>query len=393
MSRARSLPFLLGVLLVVPVCAQPVRIPATEWSEREVGVGVRLRTAHPQDLFGGKLHLSALLVEPRTPGVRLAFSAGGGFARTSKRARDAGALAACNGGFFDGKARNVGICRAEGVDSGGVNETFSHALALGKGGKVARIVHDPSARFAGLENVLTGRPRLLLRGEIAPELPAKGPRHPRTAVGTTARGEVLVLVVDGRNANSRGVTTHELARLMLGLGAVQALNLDGGGSSTLWVRGQGEQGIVNHPSDNRRWDGGGERRVANALLVHARQILTIEADSAERPEGAGWKRREGPGGAVWFETDRPVRFALRLDRPGRYALEAVLPPVLGARRPKLRVLDGEGSALPLQPLTGGRWVVELEEAATLTVELSPRTTRRLAVAGVRAEELARPRSR
>jgi hypothetical protein len=82
--------------------------------------------------------------------------------------------------------------------------------------------------------------------------------HPRTAVGWTGDGALLLVVVDGRQpGHSDGMSLDELADLMIGLGAVEALNLDGGGSSTLVVRGA----VTNRPSD------GEERPVANALVV------------------------------------------------------------------------------------------------------------------------------
>ncbi|GIV60701.1 phosphodiester glycosidase family protein [Rhodocaloribacter litoris] len=67
--------------------------------------------------------------------------------------------------------------------------------------------------------------------------------HPRTAVGRTADGALLVLVVDGRQLESRGVNLEELAWLMRGIGAVDAINLDGGGSVSLVVGGR----LVNRP--------------------------------------------------------------------------------------------------------------------------------------------------
>jgi exopolysaccharide biosynthesis protein len=61
--------------------------------------------------------------------------------------------------------------------------------------------------------------------------------HPRTAAGRTAEGDLILMVVDGRQPASRGVNLQELAYLMAQVGAVDAMNLDGGGSSTLVVRG------------------------------------------------------------------------------------------------------------------------------------------------------------
>jgi hypothetical protein len=87
--------------------------------------------------------------------------------------------------------------------------------------------------------------------------------HPRTAVGIdNDTGEVLLLVIDGRSRLSRGYTMLELANLMVDLGADEALNLDGGGSSTMVARAaSGRNRVVNVPSD------GFLRRVANALEV------------------------------------------------------------------------------------------------------------------------------
>ena len=54
------------------------------------------------------------------------------------------------------------------------------------------------------------------------------------------------------------------------LGADYAINLDGGGSTTLYVEGASDNGVVNHPTDNRKFDNKGERKVANAILVHTK---------------------------------------------------------------------------------------------------------------------------
>ncbi|NIP83786.1 MAG: sporulation protein, partial [Gemmatimonadetes bacterium] len=83
-------------------------------------------------------------------------------------------------------------------------------------------------------------------------------RHPRTAVGWDA-GRVLWVVVDGRQPpHSVGMSLPELEALLLRLGASDAINLDGGGSTTLAVGGR----VANRPSDAE-----GERPVANALVL------------------------------------------------------------------------------------------------------------------------------
>jgi hypothetical protein len=118
-----------------------------------------------------------------------------------------------------------------------------------------------------------GRPVLVRDSSIVPEVDTEGQpgfaagRHPRTAVGIADHGQrLLLVVVDGRQRPySDGMTLRELASLMLALGSRDAINLDGGGSSTLVWAEPGQPGvfrIANRPSDPA-----GERPVGNALAV------------------------------------------------------------------------------------------------------------------------------
>ena len=82
--------------------------------------------------------------------------------------------------------------------------------------------------------------------------------NPRTGLGVTATGRILLVVVDGRQSRwSVGATMYRFAAIMKDLGAVDAVNLDGGGSSTMVVRGK----VVNRPSD------GFQRKVSNAAVI------------------------------------------------------------------------------------------------------------------------------
>jgi hypothetical protein len=83
-------------------------------------------------------------------------------------------------------------------------------------------------------------------------------RHPRTAVGQRADGRIVLLVADGRSSASAGLTMGQLANQMIRLGAVNAMALDSGGSSTMAFDGH----VFNHPSD------GHERWIADALMVY-----------------------------------------------------------------------------------------------------------------------------
>jgi hypothetical protein len=116
--------------------------------------------------------------------------------------------------------------------------------------------------FPGAVDALGGNPRLVVDGAVAAQ-EVDGPgeffgRHSRTAVGVTADGRLLLVVVDGRQPGySRGMTLRELAELLQRLGAQQAMNLDGGGSSEMVVNGL----TASRPSDGR------VRGIANALVV------------------------------------------------------------------------------------------------------------------------------
>ena len=120
--------------------------------------------------------------------------------------------------------------------------------------------------------VIGGWPRILRNGEnVVAEAPAQEgtisrnaeARHPRTAIGFSRDTSILyLLVVDGRQEASVGMTLTELATLMRRLGAWNAMNFDGGGSSTMVVDGA----VVNKPSDNT-----GEREIGNALVLVKRR--------------------------------------------------------------------------------------------------------------------------
>ncbi|MCF7972263.1 MAG: phosphodiester glycosidase family protein, partial [Phycisphaerae bacterium] len=110
--------------------------------------------------------------------------------------------------------------------------------------------------LTGVDTAIGGRPLLVVNG-MKETFGPNQPRHPRTAIGWNARHYFLV-VVDGRQEGlSVGMSLPELADLMVELKCTDAMNLDGGGSSTLWLAGH----IMNSPSDRQ------ERRIANGLIL------------------------------------------------------------------------------------------------------------------------------
>lgn len=140
------------------------------------------------------------------------------------------------------------------------NKYLLRSIAVGDEVELVQELNVPIANTAPI--VMGGGPLILENGKVNVRTREENiPRDiavgsaPRTAIGLKKDGTVLVLVVDGRSNTSRGLTLQELATYFLRLGACDAVNLDGGGSSVMVVNGD----VVNKPSDGR------ERLVSMAM--------------------------------------------------------------------------------------------------------------------------------
>ena len=134
--------------------------------------------------------------------------------------------------------------------------------------------------WESIQQAVGGREWIVRDGvtSISPHPKSADEIHPRSAIGLTADGRLILVTVDGREVGvSAGVRLPELAALMLARGAISAINLDGGGSSALVIRRAGTDGpvLANRPSD------GYERPVTNSIQV----ISTMPTGplSAQRP--------------------------------------------------------------------------------------------------------------
>lgn len=203
---------------------------------------------------------------------------------TSQVARDHGAQLAVNGDLFaaagfvpDGLAVGDGMAWSTAQDD--------EREAVFRFGKVVSgtdaLIIPPESIVAPADlppyvtGALGGRPLLVRAGQIPSSFDCADPgpqacvRAPRTALGLSAdRRTLTIAVVDGWQAGALGVTAAELAALLVGRGVRDAVMLDGGGASTLYIANEGVNGLVNRPSD------GVERPVADHLLITSATPVT-----------------------------------------------------------------------------------------------------------------------
>jgi exopolysaccharide biosynthesis protein len=183
----------------------------------------------------------------------------------SEFAQRRSAVVAVNGDYFDAAMQPLGLAMGDGTVWARAIEQIRRQEVVGVGGHRVRIfpraepLREPEPWMTG---AVSGWPMIVAKCLPLENLPGsdhftRAP-HPRTAVGLSKdRRQLILLVADGRQERVPGPTLTELAALMVEAGACTAVNLDGGGSSTLWLR----DGVVNQPSD------GVERNVANHLGV------------------------------------------------------------------------------------------------------------------------------
>jgi hypothetical protein len=127
-----------------------------------------------------------------------------------------------------------------------------------------------------MDQAMGGGPWLVQNGQVAVDWELQRfqladfveRRHPRTGVGVLEDGTLLLVTIDGRQGRSAGVSLFQFAQIMKNFGAVNAINLDGGGSTTMLIGG----GTINTPSDGKL------RPLANGLLVYGNAPQLPEAE-------------------------------------------------------------------------------------------------------------------
>ena len=261
-----------------------LRVANAEWSIDTLE-GFYLKRYHFGEgtLFCSAQHLCVIEIPARSH-RRLAFAYDTMLTEVSLLATRQNAYAAINGSFFDMKQGNP-ICylkidgTAVGENTPGTTDSvrrkyYQHATLLLTDGRPRLVVPDSNRLWEDHladSNVMTAGPMLLRDGKEVPQRDDRTfvtHRHNRTALGLRPDGTTLLVVADGRfKHQAEGFTLPELQRVMRWLGCTEAINLDGGGSTTMYVHDKPDNGVVNYPSDNRRHDHEGQRPVSNAILV------------------------------------------------------------------------------------------------------------------------------
>ena len=209
-----------------------------------------------------------LRMDLREPGLRWLVSAPGDRGQSIDRMPvTAGALASLNASFFDRNFVPRGLTVSQGQAWAPVLAPDNSPWLACDAAQRCRIQSSATDRLpAGAYSVVAGTPWLVRAGQArtasddAACVALCARTHPRTAVGLAGGGRWLIWVLaEGRRPPVAGLTLTQLAEVMHGLGVQDAINLDGGGSSTLWLHGRA---VMARPANELP-----ERPLANALHI------------------------------------------------------------------------------------------------------------------------------
>ncbi len=271
--------FVTIILFPVLASAQITGFNKIKWEKQKIAPGLKWKSSHTILNDSLPQNINLLIIKENRRKISLVHTPLENVP-TSKQAKAAGATAAINGGFFNVKnGGSVSYLKTKGmiVDSDTAdrwlrNSNLNGVILIDFSGDLSIRKKMPNSWFdshAGYADVLVTGPLLLENRQksVMPGTSLVTNTHPRSAVGVKGYHRVIFITVDGRDKEAAGMTLYELAELMRLLKCSDAVNLDGGGSTTMWIDGKPFNGVVNMPSDNRKWDHEGERAVANILIV------------------------------------------------------------------------------------------------------------------------------
>lgn len=269
----------LNLSLFAQTAEDSIAIVSARWETTSGPENIVHRRAAVRNLYGGEQSINLIEI-PR--GKKLHFGiAVSEMKKMSAHAEENQALAAINGSFYDMQKGNS-VCFLK-IGKEVVDTTTTREFELRVTGAVQvykkklkvlpwnKEIESKYRKNKGA--VLASGPLLIEDGEVCSwemcDSSFVVTKHPRSAVFTTKDKRTVFITVDGRSkGNAIGVSLPELAHLIRILGGEDALNLDGGGSTTLWMKGAPDNGVLNYPSDNGKFDHQGERKIPNAIYVY-----------------------------------------------------------------------------------------------------------------------------
>lgn len=247
------------------------------WNTKKIDTGIYWKSYHGDALFDSRqsINLVELYLDSVSTEFKLAFL-NDRLIKTSEFGTNHNALVAINGSFFrQDRGGSAVFLKVDGtvINEGNVNRNpFNERGAIGwSNDQPIQILKKPENGWLNstLETVMSSGPLLIhdFETQTFNNNSFHQNRHPRTAVAITNDQRFFLVTIDGRSFQAYGMTIPELTNFLIDLGAKDALNLDGGGSTSMWIRNMTDNGIVNYPSDNLQFDHEGERGIANALLI------------------------------------------------------------------------------------------------------------------------------
>jgi len=272
--------FICAGFLAAQTATDSLAIVSIKWDQEKIRRGVVWKSAQTM-LYGSPQSINIIEIKP-TKRNRLAI----GYCvdtliTTSALCSQANAIAGVNASFFDMQnGGSVDYMKVDGnvihegrPNSGLVSDRANAAIIINnKNVEIVKQHQDSLWWFHELygDNIMVIGPMLIdnSKPDFFPETSFNTTRHPRTAAAIRNNGIILLVTIDGRHeAKADGMSISELAYFLKILGAKQAANFDGGGSTTMFIKNKGLNGVVNYPSDNRKFDHEGERKVANVVYL------------------------------------------------------------------------------------------------------------------------------
>ncbi len=274
MCHKKYLPFLL-ILFTVSLCfgqGEKINLEQTKSTKDSIGF-IQIKT---DTIFNSNQIISLLTLQKESLNrFTIEFGYSHSCLReTSLIAKSKNALAAINGGFFNMES-GEGVTYFE-INDTVIDRTRNSKLKWGIANNLINgaivLTHDNNiilqpAHSEGFYESSAQESAVLITGPLLlsnsdalnlPDLNFVNNRHPRTCLCETNES-IFFITIDGRQKEAQGMSLHEVQKFLLKIGCIHAINLDSGGSTTMWVH---DKGVINFPSDKF-----GERPVSNVLLI------------------------------------------------------------------------------------------------------------------------------